>query len=319
MDISVFLLGVYFFCSLFAPITALFTVQAINTVYTAEYEGDVAMECQFPVKPDTDIDATTVIWKHKTDTGKDIEVATFFNGKEADILQKNGEKGRVKLLSQELSKGRAILRINKLKITDAGQYLCIISSQGSDYKTIQLEVKAPYKEIHRKVRDVVTSSGQRVKEISCQSVGYPEAEVTWLNDSGSPITVYNTTSEFTADKLYSVTSVIRVSSAANRNFTCTFWNEAYNNKTSLTFTISETERNQESSQWIYAVTVFVILIILAPVTFLINGRCKRRYKENMNFYNSKQPRKSLHGDNCATTSTYHDDKSEHEVLDVFNT
>ncbi|CAI9617634.1 unnamed protein product, partial [Staurois parvus] len=157
-------------------------------------------------------------------------------GKHVEILQDKDYRGRVKLLSDELKKGHASLRIINVKMTDAGQYLCIIAFQGSDFKEISLEVQAPYKQINTKVTDVVTSSGQTMKELSCQSVGFPKAEVTWLSSSGNISATNNISYTLTAEGLFNITSVIRISSEANRTFTCIFWSDALQNSSSENFT-----------------------------------------------------------------------------------
>lgn len=95
---------------------------------------------------------------------------------------------------------------------------------------------APYKQINTKVTDVVTSSGQTMKDLSCQSVGYPKAEVTWLSNSGNISAINNISYIYTAEGLFNITSVIRISSEANKTFTCIFWNNALQNSSSQYFT-----------------------------------------------------------------------------------
>ncbi|KAG9486730.1 hypothetical protein GDO78_006877, partial [Eleutherodactylus coqui] len=215
----------------------LFTVQAKRSHYIAEYGSNVSMECQF-MDLGTHVKDLSVLWKHNRDTASGVEVVKYINGKDVEVLQGKNSSARMKLLSDELHNGRAILHISKVQMTDAGQYFCIISSDGSDYKVMTLEVEAPYRTITPQVRDVVNASGETVKEVSCQSFGYPEAKVTWMMDKENLTAVHNISYILTADGLFSVTSVVRVPATSNRTVTCTFWNQGTHNATSLTFTVS---------------------------------------------------------------------------------
>ncbi|XP_075065278.1 programmed cell death 1 ligand 1-like [Mixophyes fleayi] len=303
-------------------LNALFTVQARKSHYTVEYGGEVTMECNFPVKSKSDVGNMNVLWKHITDKEESVEVVKYINGKDVQVLQDKDYRGRVKLLSHELYKGRAILQISNVKITDAGQYFCIISSQGSDYKTINLEVQAPYKEIKTGVTDVVTLSGQTMKEISCQSYGYPEADVTWLSDRGNISVVHNTSYTLTADRLFNVTSVIRMFDAANMTLTCRFWNKAVQNSTSLTFTfpVSETTSNENSGEWILPAVIVTILIVLTVIAIKMHDRCTRFSAKAKNIYSNIPTNATLNNDTSVpSTGTCSGYISEHTALDVENT
>ncbi|XP_040273074.1 programmed cell death 1 ligand 1-like isoform X2 [Bufo bufo] len=229
-------------------ISGLFTVQAKKSHYMAEYGGNVSMECQFTMDLGTSIENLNVLWKHRRDNMNSVEVVKYINGKNIEISQSSSGSDRMKLLSNELRKGRAILHISKVKMTDAGQYLCIISSQGSDFKVMNLDVQAPYKEITKQVTYVVNSSGETVREVSCQSFGYPEAKVTWMIDNKNFTVVHNTSYTLTADRLFNVTSIVRIPAMSDRTLTCTFWNKITHNPTSLTFNVSVSGRYKKCHQ-----------------------------------------------------------------------
>ncbi|XP_040273073.1 programmed cell death 1 ligand 2-like isoform X1 [Bufo bufo] len=257
-------------------ISGLFTVQAKKSHYMAEYGGNVSMECQFTMDLGTSIENLNVLWKHRRDNMNSVEVVKYINGKNIEISQSSSGSDRMKLLSNELRKGRAILHISKVKMTDAGQYLCIISSQGSDFKVMNLDVQAPYKEITKQVTYVVNSSGETVREVSCQSFGYPEAKVTWMIDNKNFTVVHNTSYTLTADRLFNVTSIVRIPAMSDRTLTCTFWNKITHNPTSLTFNVSENVKNEKSQAWkLSFVSLTILIVIVVFILVYVSGRYKK--------------------------------------------
>ncbi|XP_072259335.1 programmed cell death 1 ligand 1 [Pyxicephalus adspersus] len=320
MDKSWYLLSVLILCRYFTTIFGLLTVEAIKSSYTAEYGGEITMECHFTVTSSTNFDDITVIWKHIIPKGSTSEVAKYSNGKEAEIPQNKDYRDRVKLLSDELFNGRAILKISSVKMTDAGQYLCIIASQGSDFKLVSLEVQAPYEQINTKVTDVVTASGQTVKELTCQSVGYPKAEVKWLSSSGNISAISNNSHVLTAEGLFNVTSVIRILSATNRTFTCVFWNDALQNSPAKNFTFTGMVSNYRQHEWISAVVIIVLIILSIPLLIFIYGHHKGHYKKRITDYKEEHSDEALSLDiSVSTTNQNSGHNSKHNVIDVENT
>lgn len=57
--------------------------------------------------------------------------------------------------------------------------------------------------------------------LTCQSEGYPESSVTW-QDAHLKTFDASTTAVLTPDKLFKVTSELRVQSSERNNYTCTF-------------------------------------------------------------------------------------------------
>ncbi|MEE6459191.1 hypothetical protein FKM82_000564 [Ascaphus truei] len=285
MDINRKLIFAIACMSLCGVLNALFTVQASKSLYMEEYGRCVSMECSFPVKNMMKFEDLKVYWGHSSEEGKQREVVNFSNGTETLSTQDRDYRGRVKILKAELYKGRAVLQINNVKLNDSGRYVCIISSDGADYKYITLKVQAPYKKINKRVTDIMTASGQRLREITCQSEGYPAAEVTWLNERQNLSVVANTSYTVTADQMFNVTSVLRVSLLAN-NVTCIFWNEAFQEATSETFTISDESGNAEKRSHMFmllVIAVVAVLIVLVTILIKINGTCTGSSKAHAEF------------------------------------
>ncbi|ARW78068.1 membrane protein De2 [Common bottlenose dolphin gammaherpesvirus 1 strain Sarasota] len=197
-----------------------FTVTVPKDLYVVEYGGNVTLECRFPVDKQLNLLALVVYWEME-----DKKIIQFVNGEEDVNVQHDSYKNRVTLLKNQLPLGKAALQITDVKLQDAGIYCCLISYGGADYKRITLKVNASYRKINGSVAAVPGSSGH---ELTCQSEGYPEAEVIWTRGNasgkGGPALSGKTTvtSSKREEKLFNVTSVLRINTTANEIFYCIF-------------------------------------------------------------------------------------------------
>ncbi|XP_037835228.1 programmed cell death 1 ligand 1 isoform X2 [Kryptolebias marmoratus] len=206
---------------LFQPsLSDLFTVEAEQTKYISEYGGDVTMGCKFHPKPSHPQHDLKVTW-HWTAASPYQDVIGVENAVEQAGSQKY--QGRVKLLADELKDGWAKIRLSNLKISDSGTYQCLVqTAEGTDYKTITLSVAAPYKSISKHVEK--TAEGDKVL-LTCQSEGYPESPVEWVDRRLQRLSA-NTTTTPTPDHLIQITSQIEVGASEKSNYTCSFRNDA---------------------------------------------------------------------------------------------
>ncbi|KFU91884.1 Programmed cell death 1 ligand 1, partial [Chaetura pelagica] len=210
---------------------AFFTVDVPQHLYVVEYGSNVTMECRFPWNSSLDLGLLSVVWEQKKqDQLTSKEVYTFRNGKAFPSSQHQDYTGRAALLLSELKLGRAILQITGVKITDAGSYLCLIGYQGVDYKYITLEVRAPYRKINTQV---MRKPGENKFVFTCQSEGFPLAEVFWQNEKNLSLSGFaNTTYTLTADGLYNITSIATFKPNMSENYNCVFWHKELNRETS---------------------------------------------------------------------------------------
>ncbi|KAM8960552.1 programmed cell death 1 ligand 1 [Pelodytes ibericus] len=264
-------------------VLTLFTVQAVQTHYTAELGTEVSMACHFKVGSDIRIEDLTVYWEHIDEGRKTSEVAKLFKGHEEFSAQHKAFKGRVKMLKDELAKGNAVIQISNVSPRDSGQYRCIIASKGSDYTVVNLDVQAAYRKINTYVTDILSVSGERMKELKCQSVGYPKAEVTWLNEQANLSALVNTSYTRSADHMFNVTSVIRISSASNKTFTCSFWNKAFQEATSSTFTIPDEHTTTDKGSYLPSIIIPLMLTAVVVLGFVIAKVYSSHKKKNNDF------------------------------------
>ncbi|TKS84584.1 Programmed cell death 1 ligand 1 [Collichthys lucidus] len=218
MDLAlVLVLQIMFETCLSGP---LFTVEAEQSSYASEFGEDVVMGCRFQptlLKPNDDLE---VNW-HWLDPGKTNPQLVYGMLNKVEQLPSLDSKyrGRVRLLTDELKDGWAKLQISRLRINDSGSYQCFVKTGvGADYKIIQLSVKAPYKKV---IKQIETAAEKDEALLICQSIGYPYTSVTWLDgqqrELNSSLTV-----TITPDRLFKVTSELRVRSSVRNNYTCNF-------------------------------------------------------------------------------------------------
>ncbi|XP_035940034.1 programmed cell death 1 ligand 1 isoform X2 [Halichoerus grypus] len=192
-----------------------FTITVSKDLYVVEYGGNVTMECKFPIEKQLNLLALIVYWEME-----DKKIIQFVNGKEDLQVQHSSYSRRAQLLKDQLFLGKAALQITDVKLQDAGVYCCLIGYGGADYKRITLKVHAPYRKINQRISvDPVTSE----HELMCQAEGFPEAEVIWTSSDhrvlSGKTTITNSNRE---EKLFNVTSTLRINTTAYEIFYCTF-------------------------------------------------------------------------------------------------
>lgn len=79
---------------------------------------------------------------------------------------------------------------------------------------------------------------------TCQSEGYPLAEVTWYNENNKNASMFAvTTHELTTAGVFNITSTLRVKPYVPGNYTCVFWNKELNEETSAHTTVPGLGKN----------------------------------------------------------------------------
>ncbi|KAM4706475.1 programmed cell death 1 ligand 1-like isoform 1-T3 [Discoglossus pictus] len=315
MDLCRRLVFAYSFLSHCGVLSALFTVQALQSYYTAQYGDNVSLECRFQVLSGRKTKNLKIYWEHTSQEGISREIVSYSEEKGAP--ESSDYRGRMKLLEDELDDGRAILYISNVKLTDTGRYLCLISNTGADYKYISLEVQAPYKQINTSVADVLLDTGEMVKEISCQSEGYPLAEVFWLNGGQNLSSMAKTTFTQTVENIFIVTSVIRIASVVNNTFTCRFWREDFE-ETSKTFTIPATTAGKRSHILMFTSMLIFLICVLSTTKY---AKCKSK----IHAVKSTNNHKSMQNESCSVNihksfnDSSQDYSSENKILNMENT
>ncbi|XP_007065662.2 programmed cell death 1 ligand 2 [Chelonia mydas] len=251
-------------------IRAFFTVEVPQLQYIAEYGSNVTMECRFPVDGQLNLKDLSVSWEQKgLKEQKPKEVYTLQKGEEDLKSQHRDYRGRATLLRDKLNLGYSVLQITSVKLMDAGSYLCLIDYRGADYKYITLEVKASYTRINVQI---MSEPAEEELVLTCQSEGFPLAEVFWQNEKNLKVNVsVNTTYTLTTDGLYNVTSMLTFKPNASGNYSCTFWSKELNEETSYIFTLARQTSvvgKKSLNLFIIPTCVIAVVLISALIIFL---------------------------------------------------
>ncbi|XP_073791754.1 programmed cell death 1 ligand 1 isoform X9 [Danio rerio] len=199
-----------------AVLSASFTVNVPRSTYEAELNGDVRLECVFSaLKRSSDI---TVIWS-RVHPKPDVNIYWLDKGKEIHNHTSSAFHKRAQLISHLLRENRAVLHLKKLRIKDSGTYQCIVEGDEVDYKQITLNVTAPFSPVRKSLR----KAGEDEVELSCESQGFPSAQVYWSDGQKLNLTLFSNTSVSSTDEdLILIVSKLKVERELVNNYTCTF-------------------------------------------------------------------------------------------------
>ncbi|XP_075065338.1 programmed cell death 1 ligand 1-like isoform X2 [Mixophyes fleayi] len=261
----------------FHTILALFIVTAPKLAYTAKYGDRVQMTCHFPLTKDEDINELKVSWQcMNPQQSLPRQVIMFKNGKEDLLNQESTYRGRATLLMEELKKGEAVLQIQDVKLSDAGIYVCALELGGSDYQKIKLEVQASYAIIQKFIKISPTDNDI---SLTCQSLGFPEAEVYWQKNGSNVSSPAYTSHTRTPDGLYNTTSTIK-GIDMSQGYNCVFWNKAMNEKTEASFQRPDPDNDVPSAKIIIIVLCLVVFLTIAIIVIVtLRRRCFKCFKK----------------------------------------
>uniref|UniRef100_A0A8C8SSG8 Programmed cell death 1 ligand 2 n=1 Tax=Pelusios castaneus TaxID=367368 RepID=A0A8C8SSG8_9SAUR len=255
-------------------VRAFFTVEVPQQKYIAEYGSNVTMECRFPVDGQFNLKDLSVSWEQQGLTEqKPKEVYTLHKGEEVLKFQHIDYRGRATLLHDELKLGYSVLQITSVKVLDAGTYRCLIDYKGADYKYITLDVKASYRRIYAQI---VHEPEEEEWVLTCQSEGFPLAEVFWQIEKNQKVNVsVNTTYTLTTDGLCNVTSSLTFKPHANENYSCTFWNKELDEEISYHFSLSQMSASvggKKSLILFIIPTCLIVVILVSPLIIFLRRK-----------------------------------------------
>ncbi|XP_073681182.1 uncharacterized protein [Garra rufa] len=254
--------------------SALFTVSLEKSIYEAELHGDIKLVCMFAkVKSLSDL---TVIWS-RLEPKPDVNVYWLERGKENHNYTSAAFIKRAHLIHEQLNENRAVLHLKKLRIKDSGTYRCIVKEgDDGDYKQVMLNVTAPYTAIKK----TIIKTGQDEVELSCESQGFPSAQVIWSDGQNTNLTeMSNSTTRSTHEDLIQVISKLTVKRDLVNNYSCSFLVKGEIQQTA-TFKIPDEILTQCSAQYAWIIAVVVVLLAIVLISVILrrrkNGQKNRR-------------------------------------------
>ncbi|KAI2651657.1 Programmed cell death 1 ligand 1 [Labeo rohita] len=242
--------------------SAMFTVSLEKSVYEAELHGDVRLVCLFSkVKSLSDL---AVMWS-RVEPKPDVNLYWLERGKEIHNYTNTAFIKRAHLIHEQLNQNRAVLHLKKLRVKDSGTYRCIVKEgDDGDYKQVTLNVTAPY----TLIKKTVIKKGQDEVELSCESQGFPSAQVIWSDGQNANLTdMSNSTTQSTDEDLIHIISKLTVKRDLVNNYTCSFL-------------MKDEILPHCSAQYVWIVAVVVVLLAIVFISVILhrrkNGQKNRR-------------------------------------------
>ncbi|KTG40604.1 hypothetical protein cypCar_00012592 [Cyprinus carpio] len=261
--------------------SALFTVSLQESVYEAELHGDVKLVCLFSkVKSFSDL---TVIWS-RVEPKPAEDVYRLERGTENHNYTSAAFIKRAQLIHEQLNENRAVLLLKKLRIKDSGMYRCIVKEgDDGDYKQVTLNVTAPYTPIKKSIM----KTGQDEVELSCESQGFPSAQVIWSDGQNTNFTeMSNSSTRSTDEDLIHIISKLTVKRGLVNNYTCSFLVKGEIQQTA-TFSIPDDLLPHSSAQYAWIVAVVLVLLAIIFISVFLhrrkNGQKNRRNESKCAF------------------------------------
>nr|XP_036866025.1 CD276 antigen isoform X4 [Manis javanica] len=203
-------LGALWFC-----LTGALEVQVPETPVVALVGTDATLRCSFSPEPDFSLAQLNLIWQ-LTDTKQLVH--SFAEGRDQGSAYAN----RTALFTDLLAQGNASLRLQHVHVADEGSFTCFVSIRDFGSAAVSLQVAAPYSKPSMTLEPSKDLRPGDTVTITCSSYqGYPEAEVSWQDGQGAPLTGNVTTSQMANEQgLFDVRSVLRVVLGANGTYSC---------------------------------------------------------------------------------------------------
>lgn len=254
-----------------------FDVTVPKTALLGIHSHSIVLGCRFNATGDFSLEHFVINWQR---TENNEVVHSYHYGKDQLGQQSKQYSGRTSLFPGEFKNGNVSLQLDGLRVEDAGQYMCYVSStMGSAKGTVSLTVAAYYKEPELLVK---LQSSSVIFVLT--SRGYPKASVFWQCAEDNN-TLFEPEVFFaeTEDGLYSLQSSLEV---ANTETYCNHIVEIHNHLVNQTiirkFNIFIPQRMEAqekvSSSYIWIVLGLFLLMITAILILNMRLRVKKQHK-----------------------------------------
>ncbi|XP_042559840.1 butyrophilin subfamily 1 member A1-like isoform X2 [Clupea harengus] len=134
------------------------------------------------LSPRTDVQNMTVVWfrpGHDTQT----HVHMYRGGADRSEDQSQSYRGRAAFFPDGISSGNVSLRLDDVKLSDAGVYQCTVDAGGGNYDNKEMEVQV--RAVGTEPTIVTDRRRNQQLDLRCVSTGWsPEPVVDWLDSEG---------------------------------------------------------------------------------------------------------------------------------------
>ncbi|XP_062889648.1 CD276 antigen-like [Mobula hypostoma] len=242
-----------------------FDVTVPKTPSVGIHGQSIVLGCSFAVTDDSSLEHIVITWQRTRDNKV---VHSYHYGKDQLDKQDRQYSGRTSLFPEELKNGNVSLKLDKLRVEDAGQYMCFVSSiMGSAKGTVSLEIAAYYSEPEVLVK--LQSPGMT---FVLTSRGYPEAYVFWYCEDNNKHLKTEVSFSKTEDGLYSFKSTLEVAHVSRcYKFVAEIQNHLVNQTIIRRFNhaLPDSEGNEQTFAFMkVCIAVGLLLLVFAAITLV---------------------------------------------------
>ncbi|XP_052428706.1 CD276 antigen isoform X4 [Carassius gibelio] len=234
-----------------------FEITVPRDTVTGFYGEALILSCSFPVDSSWDLKSTVITWQR----GLDV-VHRFYYSQDQLDRQNRHFVNRTSLFIQEMARGNASLRLDKVTVQDAGVYTCSVSTNtGSQKKSFGVKIGAFYSE--PRLQFSVLTDG--VNLLVTSDGGYPSPTLQWLMEN-SDITNQTQTRlmQDTQSGLYVVSSWINLTNVSNSSLTFLLHNTPLRQdiRRDIQLYSDKSKRQGESAYRCHGCSIFIPVILL---------------------------------------------------------
>ncbi|XP_052428704.1 CD276 antigen isoform X2 [Carassius gibelio] len=258
-----------------------FEITVPRDTVTGFYGEALILSCSFPVDSSWDLKSTVITWQR----GLDV-VHSFYYSQDQLDRQNRHFVNRTSLFIQEMTRGNASLRLDKVTVQDAGVYTCSVSTNtGSQKKSFGVKIGAFYSE--PRLQFSVLTDG--VNLLVTSDGGYPSPTLQWLMEN-SDITNQTQTRlmQDTQSGLYVVSSWINLTNVSNSSLTFLLHNKPLRQDIRRDIQLYSDKNNSQGQStyrchgcFLFIPVILLLLLIGMSVLFVfITGKRREQTKQN---------------------------------------
>ncbi|KAF5925144.1 hypothetical protein HPG69_008824 [Diceros bicornis minor] len=186
-------------------------------------------------------------------------VYKYVKGKEVEDQQMTEYQGRTSILRDNITEGKAALRIYDIRASDSGNYKCYFQS-GSFCEYALVELKAAGLGCKRFTEIKGHEDGGI--QLDCTSVGwYPDPRAVWKDPYGEIVPALEEAYTVDTDSIFMVTMAVTIRDLSVRNVSCSI-NNSLLGKEKETVIFVPDSFIPSTSPWMVALAVIVLTLLL---------------------------------------------------------